>query len=94
MALNLKNPRTLQAVDELARLTGESKTDAIASAVEARLAALLLAKDAARAAEPSTEDRLRELTADSAARFARAGVGVGGSPDLTAELYDANGLPA
>ena len=96
MALNLKNPRTLQAIDELARLTGESKSEAVASAIEARLAELLATDHAIRAAAATPEDRLRALVADSSARFARAGLGVSSSGrfgDPTAELYDDGGLP-
>jgi hypothetical protein len=97
MALNLKNPRTLHAIDELARLTGESKSEAVASAIEARLAALLAADEAAHAADRgSPRDRLRALMADAAPRFARAGLGAdseGRHIDPTAELYDDAGLP-
>ena len=96
MALNLKNPRTLHAIDELARLTGESKSEAVASAIEARLAELITASEAALAADGSPRDRLRTLIADSAPRFARAGLGPdaqGGYVDPTAELYDDAGLP-
>ena len=55
MALNLKNPRTLHAIDELARLTGESKSEAVASAIEARLAALVAADEAANVPEGPPE---------------------------------------
>lgn len=96
MALNLKNPRTLHAIDELARLTGESKSEAVASAIEARLAELVTANNAAHASHESPRDLLRALIADSAPRFTRAGLGPdaqGGSVDPTAELYDDAGLP-
>jgi hypothetical protein len=96
MALNLKNPRTLTAIDELARLTGESKSDAVASAIEARLADLLAAEESARTADGTPWDRLRALTADTAARFARASLGadsLGNFTDPTVELYDDAGLP-
>jgi hypothetical protein len=96
MALNLKNPRTLSAIDELARLTGESKSEAVASAIEARLAELTSAQDASRTGEGTSRDRLRTLIADSAPRFTRAGLGADGNghfPDPTAELYDDAGLP-
>ena len=96
MALNLKNPRTLHAIDELARLTGESKSEAVASAIEARLGALISANEVARAADGTPRDRLRALIADSAARFARAGLGPdnqGTYTDPTAEMYGAAGLP-
>ena len=96
MALNLKNPRTLHAIDELARLTGESKSEAVASAIEARLAYLLSENEAAKPAGETPPERLRALIADSAARFARAGLGAdsqGHFVDPTVELYDAAGLP-
>lgn len=96
MALNLKNPRTLHAIDELARLTGESKSEAVASAIEARLADLIAAKTAAHAADGSPLDRLRALLADTAPRFSHAGLGAdaeGQYADPTAELYNDAGLP-
>ena len=96
MALNLKNPRTLHAIDELARLTGESKSEAVASAIEARLAALVAANEAARAADRPPRDHLRALMADAAPRFARTGPGAdseGRYVDPTADLYDDAGLP-
>ncbi len=96
MALNLKNQQTLQSIDELARLTGESKSEAVASAIEARLAELLAAHQAAQTAEGEPRDRLRALIADTAPRFARAGLGAdadGSYADPTAQLYDDAGLP-
>ena len=96
MALNLKNPRTLHAIDELARLTGETKSEAVASAIEARLAALVAADESAHAADGAPRDRLRALMADAAPRFAHAGLGAdseGRYVDPTAELYDDAGLP-
>lgn len=96
MALNLKNPRTLQAIDDLARLTGESKSEAVASAIEARLAEVLAADAATRAAGVSAQDRLRVLVADSSERLARAGLGAqsgGRFGDPTVDLYDDAGLP-
>jgi len=96
MALNLKNPRTLRAIDELAGLTGESKSEAVASAIEAKLASLLSSSSASSAADGTSEDRLREVIADSSQRFARAGLGpdnLGRLSDPTADMYDASGLP-
>ena len=96
MALNLKNPQTLRAIDELARLTGESKSQVVASAIEARMAQILAAHEADLAAAATPEDRLRALVADTSARFARAGLGVdrsGHFVDPTADLYDDVGLP-
>jgi hypothetical protein len=90
MALNLKNPRTLLAIDELARLTGQSKSEAVASAVESRLTAL----SAEQVAVHSTEARIRALMADTAKRFGQA-VGDPCNPvrDLTSDLYDDAGMP-
>lgn len=96
MALNLKNPQTLQAIDQLARLTGESKSEAVASAIEARLTALLAERESTRATVGTPGDRLRALIADSSQRFARAGLGADSSgrfADPTAEMYDDAGLP-
>lgn len=98
MALNLKNPETLRAIDELARETGQSKSDAVASAVEERLAEVLRQRAGAEAGSPEQRlARIRELTRDSATRFAAAGMGpdpaAGQFHDPTADLYDADGLP-
>ena len=96
MALNLKNPRTLAAIDELAQLTGQSKADAVASAVEARIEAILA--DHAREQEPTPEERLSRVMAlleDTAARF-RAAFPDGRVPttqELTDELYNEFGMP-
>jgi hypothetical protein len=96
MALNLKNPRTLDAIDAVARITGESKSQAVASAIEARLAELIAAREAVTATGGEPGDRLRTLLADTSARFARAGRGAdpqGRFADLTADLCDAAGMP-
>ena len=96
MALNLKNPRTLAAIDELAELTGQSKADAVASAVEARIQAIVT--EHAREQEPTPEERLARVMAlleDTAARF-RAAFPDGRVPttlELTDELYDEFGMP-
>jgi len=98
MALNLKNPHTLRAIDELARQTGKSKSDAVASAVEASLADLLREREAS-GVETSEQRlaRIEQLAQDSAARFAAAGMGpdpqTGQFQDLVGDLYDAEGLP-
>ena len=96
MALNLKNPRTLAAIDELAQLTGQSKADAVASAVEARIEAILT--EQAQHKGPSDEERLARVMAlleDTAARF-RAAFPDGRVPttqELTDELYNEFGMP-
>jgi hypothetical protein len=98
VALNLKNPRTLEAIDELARRTGLSKSEAVASAVEEHLAELLR-KEAGGGAQTADErlTRIQALALDSGTRFAAAGAGrdpaTGRFPDLTEDLYDAAGLP-
>jgi hypothetical protein len=97
MAFNLKNPKTLAAIDELARLTGQSKAEAVASAVEARLEALL--DEQRRDGEATLEERFERIMAlsrDTAARLRAAGAGPdsqGRFRDLTDELYDGDGLP-
>ncbi len=51
MALNIKNPHVEALADEVARLTGETKTEAIRKALEerrARLALRIVDKDRAR----------------------------------------------
>lgn len=97
MALNLKNPRTLQAIDELARRTGQSKSEAVASAVEERLAELL--RGGAQGSPTSDERlaRIQALALDSEKRFTAAGAGrdpdTGRFPDLSEDLYDPAGQP-
>jgi antitoxin VapB len=91
MALNLKNPKTLAALDELARLTGESKAQAAASAIEARLAQILAAQRA-----DAADAELAAIIADSSARMKAAGFGrdaQGRRIDPTDALYDERGLP-
>lgn len=97
MALNLKNPQLLAAVDELSALTGEGKSEAVATAVEDRLARLLAEHDRAGNSQAARLARARALLADSAPRFVAAGAGPdahGAYPDLTEALYDDSGLPA
>ena len=96
MALNVKNPRTLDLIDELAQLTGQSKADAIRSAVEARLQELRSARAEASASGATAADRLEALIADTSGRFARSGLGAlpdESYPDPIADLYDDAGLP-
>lgn len=54
MALNIKNPEVERLVNEIARLTGESKTEAVRRALEERRARL-----AYRVASDSRAVRLR-----------------------------------
>lgn len=53
MSLNIKNPEVKSLVDEITRMTGESKTEAIRKALEERRQRLL-----AQAITPRTEARL------------------------------------
>lgn len=96
MALNLKNPDTLAAIDELARLTGLSKSEAVASAVEQRLEALL-----AETARPTMTDqdrlaRVLELARDTGQRLraAQDDEGPANAQALVDALYDEDGLYA
>ena len=96
MALNVKNPRTLEVIHELAQLTGQSKADAIRSAVEARLQQLLSAHAEASTSDTTTTDLLQALIADTSGRFTRAGLGArpdGSYLDPISDLYDDAGLP-
>ncbi|MEV0286131.1 MULTISPECIES: type II toxin-antitoxin system VapB family antitoxin [unclassified Kribbella] len=83
MSLNIKNEDTHQLVRELARLTGQSQTAAVDTAVRERLARVRRLRGAGLA------DRLLAIGADTAHRL----------PDSlrTAEhgdlLYDESGLP-
>jgi len=56
MAVNIKNERVERLLDEVAALTGETKTEAIRRSLEERRDRL-----ARRAAEGSPADRLRRL---------------------------------
>jgi antitoxin VapB len=56
MALNIKNPRVERLVEEVARLTGESKTEAVRRALEERRERLAL-----RVKGDSRELRLRRF---------------------------------
>jgi antitoxin VapB len=97
MALNLKNPHTLAAVDALAALTGEGKSEAVGTAVEERLARVMTEHDQTPETPVDRLARARALVADAAPRFASAAVGPdhrGELPDPTDVLYDEAGLPA
>ena len=56
MPLNIKNARVEQLVDEVARLAGESKTEAVRRALEERRERLTL-----RVVQLDREERLREF---------------------------------
>ncbi len=83
MALNIKNAETERLIDELARVSGESKTAAVTIAVRERLAQLR-AKENAPLAE-----RLVAIGKECAARLDQKTL----SLDHDALLYDLRGLP-
>jgi antitoxin VapB len=83
MALSIKNAETERLARELARETGEPVTTAVTAALAARLATLRTSS----AAREQRAERLRQLTADTAARWGDD------SSDPTADLYDERGLP-
>ena len=84
MSLNIKNERTCQLVDELASLTGETKTAAVTVALEERLER----KRRQRTAKERLR-RMREISKPLAARLRAAGPPI----DHGEFLYDERGLP-
>ena len=85
MGLNIKNQVTCQLADDLARLTGETKTGAITVALRERLDRERRVRDAAQ--------RLRDMRAiaDRCARLLGAGPSATEHGDV---LYDERGLPS
>lgn len=83
MGLNIKNERAHRLAQELAELTGESQTDAVAHAVEEKLASLRQRQGAGMA------DRLLAIGSEMSVALAEP---YKSTPhgDL---LYDENGLP-
>lgn len=83
MSLNIKNDETHELVQELARLTGESQTAAVTTAVRERLERLLTAR------RPALADQLLAIGRDVSPRLEE--------PFRSAEhgdlLYDEDGLP-
>lgn len=80
MALNVKDPSVHEAVKQIAKITGESQAQAVATAVSERLARL------------QTDDRAALLLAighKSAVRIGSADQQL----DHAALLYDQRGLP-
>jgi antitoxin VapB len=59
MALNVRNPEVDRLVEDLARLTGESKTDAVLNAVRDRLARLRRERRGLRLADELDQIALR-----------------------------------
>lgn len=82
MSLNIKNEHTHQLVVELARLTGETQTAAVTTAVSERLERVRHLRGAGMA------DRLLAIGRDVAART------TGPVPDHDELLYGPDGLPA
>ena len=83
MALNIRNPETEQLAQTLARLTGETKTEAVTRALRDRLSRLRRERSQRRLA-----DELDEI----ARHCARLTVRDDRTPDDILG-YDANGLP-
>lgn len=84
MSLNIKNAETHDLVRELAALTGESQTTAVAVAVRERLDRVRHMREAGLA------DRLLAIGADAAPRLSEPFR----STDHGDLLYDQQGLPA
>ena len=83
MSLNIKNEDTHQLVRELARLTGQSQTAAVDTAVRERLARVRRLRGAGLA------DRLLAIGADTAHRLPES-LRTADHGDL---LYEESGLP-
>ena len=83
MSLNIKNKETHKLADELAKLTGESMTDAVTKAVRERLERVRSGRGSGLA------DRLVNIGKDCAARL-KEPFKTGNHGDL---LYDEKGLP-
>jgi len=81
MALNIKDPSVHQAVKQIAKLTGESQAQAVATAVNQRLARLISDDLAAR---------LLAIGRKTASRMSPEAK----QTDHAALLYDERGLPA
>jgi len=83
MSLNIKNEETHKLADQLAKLTGESMTDAVTKAVLERLERVRSGRGSGLA------DRLLNIGKDCAARL-KEPFKTGNHGDL---LYDEKGLP-
>jgi len=82
MALNIKNPETHKLVEELARRTGETMTEAVTTAVRERLDRVRRSK------KPRLAERILAIGRDSAARLEHPLK----SMDIDELLYDEKGL--
>lgn len=83
VALNIRNPHTLDALRQLAAMTHSPMTVALDQAVTERLAQLRRDREEQRT-------RLVAICADAARRWPAAGR----TGDPTADLYDDSGIPA
>lgn len=83
MALNIRNPVTEQLADELAALTGESKTEAVKKALEERLTSVRRER---RKGKASVEE-LQAIAKRAAAHLKHPHL------DHAELLYDDRGLP-
>jgi antitoxin VapB len=83
LSLNIKNPKTHQLASELARLTGESVTEAVTVAVRERLERLRSERDG------SLADRMLAIGRDCASRLKEPYRSV----DHAELLYDERGVP-
>lgn len=84
MALNIKNDDTHRQVRELARLTGESQSEAVAKSVRERL------ERVRQRSAPDLEERITAIVEDAAPRWKEPWL----STDHGDVLYDDMGLPA
>lgn len=83
MSLNIKNEKTHQMAQELARLTGESMTAAVSEAIRERL-------ERVRASSPKNmAERILEIGRDCAAHLKEPYK----SMDIDELLYDEKGMP-
>ena len=94
MHLNLKNPRTVEAVRSLARATGESVTAAVTGAIEEKLARI------APRRPPSSEEQIteriaaiQEIQRSVREAFEAAGERPPTKQEVDAMMYDEHGLP-
>lgn len=83
MALNIRNPEAEKLAEALARLTGETKTEAVTQALRDRLA---------RVRRERTERRLADQLDEIALRCSRLPVLDSRTPDEILG-YDEHGLP-
>ena len=83
MALNIRNPETERLAEALAKLTGETKTEAVTRALRDRLA---------RLRRERSHRRLADELDDIARHCARLPVRDGRAPEEILG-YDENGLP-